>query len=421
MIEFFIHKIKLWRLIQILLLGFSIQLRAQVQSIQVDTIVDFKMYFCFDSYAIDSSYMENHISLQKLDALLNSEASHTSLPDSISITASSSPDGNALYNEKLAQNRLMSIREYIINRYPLVNQSDIKYTNLGEDWEGLRQFVASDAQVPQQQKVLDVIDSDINVATKEWRLKQIANGAAWRYMKRLYLSKLRNVASYKVYYQTSINDTVVEQPLIEEVVVKSIPEPIDMPVVDEISTPSSVHPLFAIKTNLLYDAITAFNLELELPIGKKWSISCEYIFPWMKSTKADWTMRIMAGHGAVKYWLGNRDEKSVLTGWSVGVTAGGGKYDGQFFNKTGRQGHLWDAGAQLGYAHRVGRHFTMEYILGLGYAQTDYKVYHEVEDTQYGNIKVFDYPWITKRRNWIGPISAKVSLVWLINYKSTKH
>ena len=39
-------------------------------------------------------------------------------------------------------------------------------------------------------------------------------------------------------------------------------------------------PLFALKTNLLFDVAMMPNIEIEVPIGKRWSINGEYMFPW---------------------------------------------------------------------------------------------------------------------------------------------
>ena len=38
--------------------------------------------------------------------------------------------------------------------------------------------------------------------------------------------------------------------------------------------------IIALKTNLLYDLITALNFEIEIPIGNKFSIAVEDVFPW---------------------------------------------------------------------------------------------------------------------------------------------
>ncbi|MFI3262158.1 MAG: DUF3575 domain-containing protein [Rikenellaceae bacterium] len=176
--------------------------------------------------------------------------------------------------------------------------------------------------------------------------------------------------------------------------------------------------LFAVKTNLLYDVVSVLNIEIELPIKDKWSISGEYIFPWWQIEPSDFTMQIQAGQLGVNYWLGNRQDKEVLTGWHVGVFGGIGKYDIQLFDTDGEQGNFYSTGVCAGYSHKISKLFRLEYQLGIGAIFTKYKKYDKERDTKYGNIKVFRYPWETKRRTWIGPTRARVSLVWLINYNS---
>jgi hypothetical protein len=36
----------------------------------------------------------------------------------------------------------------------------------------------------------------------------------------------------------------------------------------------------ALKSNVLFDAVSAINVELEVPIDKSWSVAGKYIFPW---------------------------------------------------------------------------------------------------------------------------------------------
>lgn len=47
-------------------------------------------------------------------------------------------------------------------------------------------------------------------------------------------------------------------------------------------------------------------------------------------------------------------------------------------------------------------------------------MYDKVNDTMYGDIKVFRFPWKVERKQWFGPTFAKVSLVWLLNKKTVK-
>ena len=178
--------------------------------------------------------------------------------------------------------------------------------------------------------------------------------------------------------------------------------------------------LFAIKTNLLADVLSIANIEIEVPIGERWSVSGELITPWWRKSNSNWTMQMLAGNGAVKYWLGDRNQSDLLMGWSLGLYGGGGKYDLQLFDKEGQQGEFFNTGLQGGYAHKIGKKLRLEYSLSLGFLRSDYKEYTKVKDTKYGDIKVFEFPWEVKRLHWIGPTNAKISLVWVLNYKSKK-
>ena len=178
-------------------------------------------------------------------------------------------------------------------------------------------------------------------------------------------------------------------------------------------------PLLAVKSNLLFDLASALNVELEVPMGKRWSVAGEWMFSWWRSNKSDLTMQLLAGHGEIRYWLGDRAKRDVMTGWHLGLYGGGGKFDFQVFNDDGSQGDFFDAGLSLGYAHRIGRSrsLRMEYTLGVGYLRSNYEAYDRVRDTKYGDIKVVRYPWETRRLNWIGPTRARISLVWLLHYR----
>lgn len=91
-------------------------------------------------------------------------------------------------------------------------------------------------------------------------------------------------------------------------------------------------PLFALKTNLLFDAALMPNVEIELPVGKhnRYSLNGELMFPWWLMDGDKYCLQILMGGLEGRYWLGNskkRQTKEVLTGHFLGLYAGGGKYD----------------------------------------------------------------------------------------------
>ena len=403
-------------LIMLLMEGIT-RVCAQEHRHEIDSVNNIVLYFKIDGAILDSTYMGNSKSLKKLDELIKNKLIISNL-DSIIIVASSSPDGNEVYNLNLSKKRAESVKTYIIEKYPMIKNKLIRALYTGENWIDFKRMIETDKNIPYQEKLISIINSNRKNEAKEWLIKTLANGEAWRYIKKNFLPQLRTGAVCVIYYkQEPIKEEKKEVQQQEEKILIPPKEP------EHAIPPSPIiitKPLFAIKTNLLYDVLSAANLEIEVPIGEQWSIAAEGIFPWWKASRADWTMQLLAGHAAVKYWFGDRNKKDILTGWNIGLYGGIGKYDLQFFDKDGEQGDFFDAGVQGAYAHKIGKYFRMEYSLGVGYLQRDSKKYDKVNDTMHGDIKVFKYPWEVKRQQWFGPTSAKISLVWLLNKKTVK-
>lgn len=176
-------------------------------------------------------------------------------------------------------------------------------------------------------------------------------------------------------------------------------------------------PLFALKTNLLFDATLMPNLEIEVPIGKRWSINGEYMCPWWLLKDNRYCLEILSGGLEGRYWLGNyqsRKHRKVLTGHFVGLYAGGGKYDLQW-KENGYQGEFFiAAGISYGWATRIARNLHLELSIGIGLLRTDYRHYHAHDN----------YQTLLWQENgnytWFGPTKVKISLVWLLNRKVKK-
>lgn len=166
----------------------------------------------------------------------------------------------------------------------------------------------------------------------------------------------------------------------------------------------------------MFDAATALNVELELPVTDRWSIAGEWIFPWWLWSRKQYCLQVLSGNIEGKYWLGKREARPRMTGWFAGLYAGGGLYDIEWGTR-GYQGEFFiAAGLSSGYAHTINKSgsLRMEYSLGIGYLRTNYREYEPMEN---GNVLAW-------KRNgqytWIGPTRAKISLVWLINGKIKK-
>ena len=185
-------------------------------------------------------------------------------------------------------------------------------------------------------------------------------------------------------------------------------------IADNASIATHTRPLFALKTNLLFDAALMPNIELELPIGKRWSLNAEYIFPWWLINDDRYCLQLLMGGLEGRYWFGNREKRQALTGHFAGLYAGGGKYDLQWDTK-GYQGEFFiAAGISYGYAHPIARNLRLEYNIGIGMLRTNYRHYHTRDNHR-------TLLWQENGEyTWLGPTKLKVSLVWLINRKTKK-
>lgn len=176
-------------------------------------------------------------------------------------------------------------------------------------------------------------------------------------------------------------------------------------------------PLLALKTNLLFDAALMPNVEIEVPVGKRWSVNGEYAFPWWQFDRGKYCMQVLMGGLEGRYWLGSRksrEDHEVLTGHFLGLYAGGGKYDLQWGEK-GYQGEFFiAAGVSYGWATRIARHLHLEFNIGIGLLRTDYRHYHARDNYQ-------TLLWQENGKyTWFGPTKAKISLVWLLNRRVKK-
>lgn len=200
-------------------------------------------------------------------------------------------------------------------------------------------------------------------------------------------------------------EVVQQQP---EPIKEQEPQPTVTPEVVKEEITSVRKPLFALKTNLLYDAAMIPNLEIEIPIGKRWSINAEYQIAWWDKSDNSFCWRINAGGVEARYWFGDRNKHKQLNGWFAGVFVNGGTYDFQVKKDNGYQGDFIVPGISGGYATPIARNLNLEFSLGVGYMISNYHHYDVIsrELVDYGQ---------TKQYRSIFPAKAKISLVWMIN------
>lgn len=164
----------------------------------------------------------------------------------------------------------------------------------------------------------------------------------------------------------------------------------------------------AIKTNLLYDAILMPSLEVEYRIDDRWSVAVEGDVAWWKRDSRHKYYQIATILPEGRYWFRT---KKPWHGHYVGLFAGGSWYDLENGGR-GYKGEFWTVGISYGYMFPIGRRWSLEAGLGVGFLRTRYEEYLPIEGHY-----VYQQ---TSRTNWLGPVKLKFALVyrlWDINRK----
>ncbi len=343
---------------------------------------DFQVFFPVNISSLERDYLENARTFRILDSVL---AVHgTAAVETVRVVAQSSPEGPDDYNLILAQQRAASMREYLVALHP--------------ELEGK---IITDASV-----------------------------ARWPRGRRS-LARLR-YAAFRLVFPYDISIPVLPAETIDEsyylpIVVSDEPftfddEPIyvSIPVVgaprDNEKIPVTIA---AVKTNLLYDAATIYNVELEFPIADRWSIAVEDIFPWWEYSFM-WCLQMWEMGIEGRYWFTPWEPHGAdkLKGFFAGVYGMSSKYDFQWNTSVDYQGEYWSAGITGGYSMPIGesRKCRLEFSLCLGFLHSDWRHYYPTDAydkliRDKANSGIVDY--------W-GPTKAKVSLVIPINVKLPK-
>ncbi|MDR0891155.1 MAG: DUF3575 domain-containing protein [Mediterranea sp.] len=168
-------------------------------------------------------------------------------------------------------------------------------------------------------------------------------------------------------------------------------------------------PSWVVKTNLLYDATTTFNLGMELKVGKRYTfdLSANYN-PWTFDNNKK--LKHFLVQPELRYWL-----CEPFYGHFFGIHALYSHYNIGGINlpfgflphldETRYQGDLYGAGLSYGYHWLLASHWSLEFSLGIGYVHTRYKAY---ECSSCGEYKH------TKYRNYLAPTKVGVSIIYII-------
>ena len=404
----------------LLFLCLCYQGHAQTDNVNSDS---YALYYYCDRIDLQEDYLDNALQMARIRDIL----ARSPRIDSIAIYAYASPEGAPHRNDWLARRRAEVARDFILANLPndsvLLPQNIILHP-MGENWEGLYEELEANYHLMNRDRVMNIMRADIPAETKKWRLKQLDNGFTYNWIIRHHMPALR-VATWLCVYKPIpefVPDTMPEQ----NVGLQTLPLPgvsMQMPV-DTIMRKKTT--ILALKTNLLYDALTLLNYSIEVPFNEKFSVLWYHQFPWWRWGEADneYCIRFLSIGAEGRWWfkpkprpqMGKRVQRDKLMGHFVGLYAESGKWDFEWGRDICHQGEHWSVGLSYGYSMPLGRRLNMEFSLSVGYASIAYRKFEPSEDYEI----LWRDPVKHGRWHYFGPTKAQVSLVVPITMKTKR-
>ena len=346
----------------------------------------------------------------------------------IRILSAASPEGNSALNKRVAKRRGERLRDYLKETLVLPD-SIFTVSSAGEDWQGLAALIAKE-KTPWRNKALQIIRHTPEWVTRngkvvDGRKRQLQNldgGKAWKYMLDNHFYTLRTGAVVVCEVKTLVAESTpsAAEARQEQARLDSASQSPSSPPFPAI--PSQVHPssesqappvasYFALKSNLLYDALLVPNLSLEASIGSGWTLGAGGMFAWWSKDAKHRYWRIYGGGLEIRKYFGTLAKSKPLQGHHLGIYGDFLTYDFEFGAKGYQSKATYAAGIKYGYSHPIANRLNLDFALGIGYLHSNYKTYVP-RDGCY----VYQE---TKKRKWLGPTQAEISLVWLLGKGNT--
>lgn len=380
----------------------------------------FSIYYKVDSIDINPTYLENRKNIAHiLDYLENSPRI-----DSITIYAWASPEGPYRRNKWLSHERALTAKRFLLKHSPdssHLNSTKIKISPIAENWEGLTRLVEENYFRPDREKVLGIIkDRSTGYDRKKKLLQSIDKGKTWRYLIDNYMPQLR--AATWVCVWVGYIEPLPTPPVPSDRLQQSFSHlPIEYRTEEPVRLPSK-RTILGLKTNLLYDAVTALNFAVEVPVNEHFSFQYEHHCPWWLSRNNRYCLEFLSFGGEFRWWFKpktyseteERKQRDALSGHFIGLHGWGGKSDIQAGRNFGcYQFEFLSAGLTYGYAMPVSRYLNLEFSISAGYARIPYRHY----------IPSPDWEILIRDKNnagtlhYFGPTKAEISLVIPIRVK----
>ena len=135
---------------------------------------EYTVYFRINRYDIDTTFLGNGETIRRMQHEIDSLLSAGAITaDSISIVSAASPDGRNSFNVWLSKKRGLAAHSLLESQYPDIDPSIIFIDPVGEDWDTFRRVVDGDPNIPDREKLRELMDSDLPADEKERRFRQM--------------------------------------------------------------------------------------------------------------------------------------------------------------------------------------------------------------------------------------------------------
>ena len=374
-----------------------------------------RVYFPLDKADLSDSYLENSGAFAAIDSLIASAPLWDNRL-SLELHSYSSLEGPYQHNCELSLARANALADYLVRHWPAVKEH-LKVFPGDEAWDDFREAVSSDPQLTEngRARMLEIIDSPRDPDVKGWLLKLDPEyeTASRHFLRERYAHLVWTISAREKEPGPEPGPTVTAPPIPQNppVITKPEEKPVQKP---------TWYPLFAVGTNLLLDGAVVVdpiyftpNIEVEVPIGKHWSVWGEYTFPWWVTPENNRAWQILKWDMGARWYfsrLDPNDPMDVLRGHHIGLDLSAGYYDIEP-RHIGYQGEFQLIGLEYGYAFRLGRSFRLDINVGFGWMGSHYRFYAG------DNTDVHLLYQNNGLLNWFGPTKAGLSIKYIIPYR----
>lgn len=402
------------------LLAQSANAALQKDSVVTHKTYEFKIDYPLDRTYLNKDYMNNRSSLDSIEWFIKHVPQ---LGDSIIIYSYASPEGPYWNNVRLSKGRGETARKYLRGLFAnkALADSIIVINHTPENWDGFRELVEREYMRDDKDKVLEIINSNLPSETKKYRLKRVSYGYAWLYILENIMPKLR-YAKWVSKWQDPTRRMLVLPPVADMAVPIDEIAPVLPPLKYKFVPDKKTR--VALKTNLLYDAVSVLNFAVEVPFNEHFSILYEHHCPWWLPESNKWCIEFLSFGGEFRWWFKpqtrpetpTRVKRDALVGHFLGVYGMGGKLDFQNRRDICYQAEFLSFGLTYGYSMPISKRFNLEFSVSAGYAEIPYRHYNPTDD----------YEILIRDRNkagtwrYFGPTKVEVAFVIPLLFKYKK-